>query len=121
LGKRHEGARAIRHFLAEAIGYDLLLHTAHPPVIRFLGPGQAQAMITIHESVSGEVLADSPFAKVGTPANLEQYGIYYDDLAKLDREWKFTHRLFVPVYVRDGGPTGQVVTPRSALARAGPA
>jgi hypothetical protein len=41
LGLRYEGARTIRHFLAEAIGYDLLLQTAHPPVIRFLGPGQA--------------------------------------------------------------------------------
>jgi hypothetical protein len=77
-------------------------------------------MSTIHEIVRGEVLGDSPFAKAGRPANLEQYGIYYDDVAKLDRDWKFTHRLFVPVYSRDGCATGQVVTPRSALARPEP-
>ena len=41
LGLRFEGAPTIRAFLAETISYDLLLQTAHPPVIRFLGPGQA--------------------------------------------------------------------------------
>ena len=115
LGLRFEGAPTIRAFLAETISYDLLLQTAHSPVIRFVGPGQAQAMTTIHELVRGEVLQNSAFASAGRPVNIEQYGIYHDDVAKLDGEWRFTHRLFVPVYLRDEGVTGQVVTPRSAL------
>ena len=115
LGLRSEGAPTIRAFLAETIAYDLLLQTAHSPVIRFLGPGQAQTTTTIHELVRGEVLQNSAFASAGTPVNIEQYGIYHDDVAKLDGEWRFTHRLFVPVYLRDEGVTGQVVTPRSAL------
>jgi ketosteroid isomerase-like protein len=120
LGLRHEGARAYRRFLAETIGYDLLIQTAQAPVIRFLGPGLAQTTTTIHELVRGEVLVDSTVGKAGTRVNLEQYGIYHDDVAKLDGEWKFTHRLFVPVYVRNEGVTGEVVTARSALSRRQP-
>jgi hypothetical protein len=45
------------------------------------------------------------------------HGLYYDDVAKLDGEWKFTHRLFVPVYRRTDWVTGQVLTPRFALLR----
>lgn len=115
LGLRHEGGTAIRYFLAETIRYDVLLQTAHSPVIRLLGPGQGQATTTIHELVRGEVLADSAFARAGTPVNIEQYGIYHDDVAQLDGDWRFTHRIFVPVYVQDNGVSGQVVTPRSAL------
>jgi hypothetical protein len=84
LGLRNEGPAALRHFLAETIRYDLLLQTAHSPVVRLLGPGQAQAMTTIHELVRGEVLQNSAFASAGTPVNIEQYGIYHDDVAKLD-------------------------------------
>ena len=34
LGMRFEGARTFRDFLAETTGNDLLIQTAHPPVIR---------------------------------------------------------------------------------------
>jgi hypothetical protein len=51
--------------------------------------------------------------------NLEQYGIYFDDVAKIDGDWRFTHRLFVPLYIGPDCVTGQVVTPRSALLRSG--
>ena len=111
------GARTFRDFLAETTRNDLLIQTAHPPVIRFLGPGQAEATTTVHELVRGEVHADSTLGEAGTSVNFEQYGIYYDDVAKLDGEWKFAHRLFVPVYLRTDCVTGQVVTPRFALSR----
>jgi hypothetical protein len=117
LGLRFEGARTFRDFLAGTTGNDLLIQTAHPPVIRFLGPGRAQTTTTVHELVRGEVPADSTLGEAGTPVNFEQYGIYYDDVAKLDGEWKFTHRLFVPVYLRTDCVTGQVLTPRFALSR----
>jgi hypothetical protein len=50
--------------------------------------------------------------------NFEQYGIYYDDVARLDDGlWKFTHRLFVPIYVNSGCVTGDAITQRTALLR----
>ena len=117
LGMRFEGARTFRDHLAQTTGYDLLIQTAHPPVICFVGPHKVQTTTTVHELVRGEVLPDSTYGEVGTPVNIEQYGIYYDDVAKLDGEWKFTHRLFVPMYIRSDVVTGQVPTPRFALVR----
>jgi hypothetical protein len=117
LGLRFVGARTFRDVLAETTGNDLLIQTAHPPVINLVGTGQAEATTTIHELVRGEVPADSTLGEAGTSVNFEQYGIYYDDVAKRDGEWKFTHRLFVPVYLRTDCVTGQVLTPRFALSR----
>jgi hypothetical protein len=120
LGRRFESARTFREHMAQTNGYDLLIQTAHPPGIRFVGPRQAQATTTVHELIRGEVLPDSTLGEAGTPLNIEQYGVYYDDVAKLDGEWKFAHRLFVPVYRRTDCVTGDVVTPRFALLRPKP-
>ena len=110
--------RTFRDYLAaETTGYDLLIQTAHQPVIRFVGAEQAKTTTTIHEFMRGESQSDSALGKAGTPINADQYGIYYDDVAKLDGEWKFTHRLFVPVYIASGGVTGDVITQRTALLR----
>jgi hypothetical protein len=117
---RFEGARTFRDYLADTTGYDLLIQTAHQPVIRFAGPEQAQATTTVHELMRGESQTDSALGQAGTPVNAEQYGIYYDDVAKLDGVWKFTHRLFVPVYLQSDCVTGQVLTPRSSLLRSSP-
>jgi ketosteroid isomerase-like protein len=115
LGLRFEGAHAFRDFLVQTTGNDLLILTSQAPVIRFLGMGQAQATTIVYELSRGEALADSTLGEAGTPRNHELYGIYYDDVAKFDGEWKFTHRLFMPVYVRTGSVTGEVLTPRFAL------
>jgi hypothetical protein len=117
LGLRFAGARTFRDFLSETTRNDLLILTAHPPVIRLAASEQAQATTTVHELSRGEGHADSTLGEAGTPRNHELYGIYYDDVAKLDGEWKFTHRLFVPVYVRTDSVTGQVLTPRFGLLR----
>jgi hypothetical protein len=62
-------------------------------------------------------LVDSPLGEAGAEQNFEQYGIYFDDIVKLDDEWKFARRLFTPMYVGTGVVTGQVLTPRSNLLR----
>jgi hypothetical protein len=62
-------------------------------------------------------MTDSRYGEVGTPINIEQYGIYHDDVARIDGEWKFTHRLFVPIYIASGVVTGDVITKRTALRR----
>jgi hypothetical protein len=117
LGLRFEGARTFRDHLADTTRWDLLIQTVHQPVIRFVGPEQAQTTTTLHELVRGEIHIDSTLGQAGTSVNFEQYGIYYDDVAKLGGEWKFTHRLFVPVYLRTDCVTGEVLTPRFALSR----
>jgi hypothetical protein len=117
LGMRFESAGEFREHMARTTGYDLLIQTAHSPVIRFLDPGRAQATTTVHELVRGQRHVDTPLGKAGTPLNIEQYGIYYDDVVKTDGEWKFTHRLFMPVYTRTDFVTGEVLTPRFALSR----
>jgi hypothetical protein len=117
LGMRFESARTFRDYLADTTGSDLLIQTAHPPVIRFVGPGQATTTTTVHELIRGEALAGTTLGEAGTPINTEQYGIYHDEVAKLDGEWKFTHRLFVPVYRQNDCLTGEVLTPRSSLLR----
>jgi hypothetical protein len=53
----------------------------------------------------------------GSEINFNQYGIYFDDMARIDGDWKFTHRLFVPIYMTGGSVTGDVLTPRTGLAR----
>jgi hypothetical protein len=53
----------------------------------------------------------------GTEINVDTYGIYYDDIARIDGEWKFTHRLFVPFYLESDCVTGNVLTQRSNLLR----
>jgi hypothetical protein len=120
LGLRFEGARAFRDFLLQTTGNDLLILTAQPPVIRLGGTGRARATTTVYELSRGEAHAHSTLGKAGTPRNHELYGIYYDHVAKFGGEWKFTHRLFVPVYVRTGCVTGEVLTPRFELLRPQP-
>jgi hypothetical protein len=95
----------------------LLIQTASAPVITLTGPDQAHATITIHEVVRGPSETDTVSGDAGTELNFEQYGVYFDDIARTGSEWKFTHRLFVPIYVHSGCVTGDVVTPRSALLR----
>jgi hypothetical protein len=56
---------------------ELLIQTAHTPVIRLLGPEQAHSTTTIHEVVLGEHPIDVTYGEAGTPMNFERYGIYY--------------------------------------------
>jgi hypothetical protein len=86
---RLEGGTAIRQFLNEATrGSELLVQTAHSPVIRLIGPNTAHARTTVHELSRGVVAVTTNFAEAGTAVNYKQYGIYYDDAAKVDGEWK---------------------------------
>jgi SnoaL-like domain len=119
LGLRHESRAPIMEMLSATTTYDLLIQTPHSPVITLTGVHQAEAITTIHEVIRGAPKAESAGAESGSELNLEQYGIYFDDLARIDGEWKFTHRLFVPFYVGSGRVTGDVLMPRSALLRPG--
>ena len=112
------GNREIRQFLADGTrGSELLIQTAQSPVVRLVGRDAARATTTIHEVVLGEVSVTSNFAEAGTRVNYEQYGIYYDDAARIDGEWKFTRRHFQSLYQAPDVVSGSVVAARSTLLR----
>jgi hypothetical protein len=78
---------------------------------------RARATTTIHEMNRGKHPMSSALGDAGTPINVDMYGIYYDDVARIDGAWRFTHRLFVPFYMTQGAVTGDVTTVRSELSR----
>jgi len=100
-----------------ATKFEVLIQTPQSPVVTFTDADSATATTTIHEMNRSVMAMDSTLGAAGEPVNIEMYGIYYDDIARIDGEWKFTHRLFVPFYVTPGTVTGDVVTPRSQLCR----
>lgn len=100
----------------------LLIQTTHSTVVRLTSPDTATATTTIHEMSLGTVLVDGALgAEAGEEINFEDYGIYHDEVERFDDEWLFVHRLFVPVYVRKGAVTGDVLTPRVSISSHGKA
>jgi hypothetical protein len=114
---RHEGLADIRQLVIEgSTTLEFLVQTASCPVIKLLGPDRAQATTTIYEFLRGSSTADSDMAEAGTAMNMGQYGVYFDDIVKIDGEWKFAHRLMRSIYLETGELTGNAMTPRSELA-----
>jgi hypothetical protein len=115
---RLEGSKRIREFLSDATrGSELLIQSAYSPVVHLLDANHARATATIHELSRGVTAVTTNFAEAGTAVNYEQYGLYYDEAAKIDGEWKFTHRLFQPLYQGPDVLTGTVIAARSRLAQ----
>jgi SnoaL-like domain len=119
LGMRYDSRASFLQILRATSAQDLLIQTAHCSVITLIDADRAQATTSIHEFARGVGVADSQLGGSGRESNFEQYGIYFDDFARIGGEWKFTHRLFVPIYVGKGCVTGDVLTQRSALLRQG--
>ena len=117
MGLRYESRAAFLDVLRQTSTSDLLIQTSHTSVIKLIGSDEAQATTTVHELTRGPGADDSAYGAKGTEINFEQYGIYFDDLARIADEWKFTHRLFVPIYVGAGSVTGDVIKARSGLLR----
>ncbi len=116
LGYRHESADAfVEFFRQNTATSELLIQTAHCPVIELLGKDSARATTTIFEFSKGTALEDGPFGPKGAEINFQDFGIYYDDISRIDEAWKFTHRLFVPIYLEPGAVTGDLPTARSSL------
>jgi hypothetical protein len=91
---------------------EFMIQTASSPVVNLIGSDKAQATTTVHELMRG--VTD---VQTGDQVNWDMYGVYYDDIARIDGEWKFTHRLYAPIYTEMGALTGDVLTPRSGLLR----
>jgi SnoaL-like domain len=103
-------------FLAETgTTQQLLIQTPHCTVVKLTSPDSATATTTLHEFSLGTSLADGPLGAKGSEINFEDYGIYYDTVARLGGEWRFTHRVFLPLYLDFGRVTGSIVTPRISI------
>ena len=48
----------------------------------------------------------------GSEINVEQRGIYFDEIRKADGAWKFSSRRFVPFLIAPGSVVGQVTASR---------
>jgi hypothetical protein len=113
LEMRFDSARVFIDYLIEATASgDVLIQAAHNSVIELLGADRARATTTIHEMVRGVATTAGVHGEIGTEINADQYGIYHDRVAKVDSEWKFTHRLFEPFLVAPGRVVGDVVSNR---------
>jgi hypothetical protein len=114
-GLRFDSSAAFLEFLRPTTTYDVLIQMPHSSVVTLTGPDHATATTTVHELTRGVGLADTAFGEGGAEINLEQIGVYYDEMARIDGEWKFTRRRFVPLYSTTGAVTGAVFTRRAAL------
>jgi len=119
LGMHYATAKEFLDVLAETSTFDLLIQTAHSPVIEFADDTHGHATTTVRELVLGQAFLDNALGETGSVQNFEQFGVYFDDVVKTEGEWRFAHRLFVPMYVNMGAVSGQVLAPRTSLRRAG--
>ena len=115
-GFRCESADELIEFLrVNTATAELLVQTPHCPVVTLLGSDAARATTTVHEFTRGTVAEDGPFGPEGTAIGEQHYGIYYDEAACRAGEWKFTHRVFVPIYMEFGCVTGDLPIERARL------
>jgi hypothetical protein len=112
LGLRYETRSAFIEMLEGTSTGEFMIQTASSPVINLIGSDQAQATTTVQELMRGVTAV-----LTGELLNSTLYGIYYDDVARIDGVWRFTHRLYVPIYAISDALTGDLVTPRSGLLR----
>ena len=117
-GEHFETADEFVTYLVEGSAtLEVLIQTPHSSVIEFTGADRATATTTIHEMARGVGGRGSALTEAGTEAAVDRYGIYYDELARLDDNWKFTRRTFVPFFttmslVGDVSETRPLLPPR---------
>jgi hypothetical protein len=119
LGMHFESAGAFIDFQIEgSTALDVLIQTAAGPVVELLGPDRAAATTNVREIIRGTHTVDGVWGSAGSESNVDQYGIYFDDVSKIDGEWKFSRRVFVPVLIASGAAAGDITSPRP-IARPG--
>ena len=96
LRMRFENPRDFFASFAGAPDTEVFLQYTHDTVVDFTGPDHARATTTVVELI-----------RKTDAANVAQYALYVDDVARVDGEWKFTHRRFRPLYVDTGAVTGR--------------
>jgi len=113
LGMHFTSAREFIDFQIEgSASLDVLIQTAANPVIDLVGPDRATATTNIREIIRGTNAGDVVFGGAeGDELNIDQYGIYFDEVVKVDNTWKFARRVFVPILIAPG-VAGEMTTAR---------
>lgn len=99
------GARAIRDDVNASVDReDFLVQMTHGAVVTLLGDGRARGTTTIHA-----------LARRSGDHDITNYGVYYDEFAKVDGTWMFSRRRLQPVYADTSAHTGAAPITRAAL------
>jgi len=115
MGVRFETSQAFLDWqITGSTGLEILIHTPHSPVITLVDAARATATTTIHERFRG-VTTNDVMGEIGMDINVDQFGVYYDDVVKAHGEWKFTRRHFAPFLITQGGVVGDAVSPRPMI------
>lgn len=100
------GARAIRDQVMRNLeGEDFLVQMTHGSVITLQGEDRASATTTMHA-----------IARRGDVHAVTNYGVYFDDLVKVDGDWKFAKRRLQPIYLESDPLPGVAPISRDQLA-----
>ena len=114
---RAEGATEIRNVMSGGSDrLDFLIHRVDSVVVDLQGTDRAQQR---RRSMNCRGASPNPDG-TGTDVRLDwfQYGVYYDDIAKIDGEWKFACRFCQPLlYVGEDAVPGDAIAVRTGLVR----
>jgi len=94
---------------------EFMIMTPHCPVIDLLGTDAARARTTAHELTRGTASEDGALGEKGAVVTYQNFGIYYDEIARIGGEWRFRHRTYVPIYMDLAPVTGSVATERASI------
>ena len=100
------GATNIRDYVAGSSGkMDFLIQLNSSTTIHSLTADRANATTTVREM--GKASDGS--------RSFTNYGVYDDDIVKVDGEWKFAKRHFQPIYMDKSALTGTSIAGRTQL------
>ncbi len=97
------GAEAIRAHVASMDTVDLFVQMVYGAVVTLHGADRATSRTTLQS-----------FARVQNVA-FKNLGIYYDDLVKVEGQWKFARRRLQNIYVETEPLTGDVTLARAHI------
>jgi hypothetical protein len=112
---RVEGVEAILDWRRATARFELLIHTTYSPAVRLLDPSHAKATAQTREMVRSRAATSDADEEPAAALNIEFSSVYYDDVVKVDGDWKFAHRRCQPIYMEAGALAGQVLVARSSL------
>ena len=107
VGTRHVGAQVICDTVKASVdSQDFLVQMVHGAVVTLHGDGRASATTTIHA-----------IARREGHHHFTNYGVYFDEMVKVDGEWRFSRRNLQPVYSDSGPLPGVSPISRADLSR----
>ncbi len=108
VNSRVQGAGAIKEELMATLeNQDFFIQMTHDPVITLEGEGRASATTLIHA-----------LARLEGHHQVTNFGIYSDELVKIDGSWRFSRRTQQPVYIDTSPLPGQPFVSRADLGAA---